>query len=96
MNNTVHDMSLLMCLILFLPTAVRDHYYPPHVETKKEPDAPVFRSTEQNYTVGPGDKAKLTCRVDHLGTKTVSKLPYTSKNKATLVKEVIYCIKLQK
>lgn len=33
---------------------------------------PVFLDTSKNLTVGPGDRAVLKCRVDHLGTKTVT------------------------
>jgi len=33
---------------------------------------PIFRPTPQNLTVGIGDRVVLKCRVDHLGTKTVS------------------------
>lgn len=33
---------------------------------------PVFLPTPRNITVGPGDRAVLKCRVDHLGTRTVS------------------------
>jgi hypothetical protein len=32
---------------------------------------PVFLPTARNITVGPGDRAVLKCRVDHLGTRTV-------------------------
>ena len=35
---------------------------------------PIFRSTQRNITVGPGDRAVLKCRVENLGTKTVSDL----------------------
>ena len=34
---------------------------------------PVFKSTPRNITVGPGDRAVLKCRVENLGTKTVSR-----------------------
>lgn len=33
---------------------------------------PVFKSTSKNITVGPGDRAVLRCKVENLGTKTVS------------------------
>ena len=33
---------------------------------------PKFRPTPRNITVGPGDRAHLKCRVENLGTKTVS------------------------
>ena len=36
------------------------------------PHKPEFKETNQNITVGPGDRAVLKCRVDNLGTKTVS------------------------
>jgi len=34
---------------------------------------PVFLETSQNISVGPGDRAVLKCRVQNLGTKTVSR-----------------------
>ena len=33
---------------------------------------PTFKPTQRNVTVGPGDRAVLRCRVENLGTKTVS------------------------
>ncbi len=33
---------------------------------------PTFKPTNTNVTVGPGDRAVLRCRVENLGTKTVS------------------------
>lgn len=33
---------------------------------------PVFKSTSKNITVGPGDRAVLRCKVENLGTKTVT------------------------
>ena len=43
-------------------------------EHSKAPSAyiPIFRPTPRNITVGPGDRAVLRCRVENLGTKTVS------------------------
>ncbi len=35
---------------------------------------PSFKPTQRNVTVGPGDRAVLRCRVENLGTKTVSSL----------------------
>ena len=43
--------------------AVRGAVYPPRS---------VFRPTPRNITVSPGDRAVLKCRVENLGTKTVS------------------------
>jgi len=36
------------------------------------PPRSVFRPTPSNITVSPGDRAVLKCRVENLGTKTVS------------------------
>ena len=33
---------------------------------------PSFKPTPRNVTVGPGDRAVLRCKVENLGTKTVS------------------------
>jgi len=38
------------------------------------PPRSVFRPTPRNITVSPGDRAVLKCRVENLGTKTVSPL----------------------
>lgn len=35
-------------------------------------DRPLFRHTPKNITVGPGQRAVLKCRVENLGTKTVT------------------------
>ena len=35
-------------------------------------DKPIFRRSPSNITVSPGDRASLKCRVDNLGTKTVT------------------------
>ena len=64
--------TVISFLILFIFTVYGDTYYPQDVSDMKEADAPEFKPTETNYTVGPGDKAKLKCQVDNLGTKTVS------------------------
>ena len=37
---------------------------------------PWFKPTQQNITVHPGVRAVLRCRVENLGTKTVSSLLY--------------------
>jgi len=37
------------------------------------PPRSVFRPTPRNLTVSPGEKATLKCRVENLGTKTVSR-----------------------
>jgi len=39
------------------------------------PPRSVFRPMPRNITVSPGDRAVLKCRVENLGTKTVSASP---------------------
>jgi len=41
-------------------------------DSDADADKPIFRPAPRNITVSPGDRASLKCRVDNLGTKTVT------------------------
>jgi len=67
---------LYILLISFLGSATPD-YVPTggiHLSDRGlyNPDQPTFTETDRNITAGPGDRAVLKCRVEHLGTKTVT------------------------
>lgn len=44
---------------------------------REEVQRPIFQEMPHNITVGPGDRAVLRCRVEHLGTKKVMSLMYS-------------------
>ena len=50
--------------------AVNDANY--DADSDADADKPIFRPAPRNITVSPGDRASLKCRVDNLGTKTVT------------------------
>ena len=50
--------------------AVNDANY--DADDDADADKPIFRPAPRNITVSPGDRASLKCRVDNLGTKTVT------------------------
>ena len=58
------------CLLYIVADDYDDFEHPYY--TDRGLDGPIFRPTLQNYTFGPGDRAVLKCRIDNLGTKTVS------------------------
>lgn len=45
---------------------------------------PLFKQTPKNITVGPGDRAVLKCRVENLGTKTVTWKRYNDVHPLTI------------
>ncbi len=54
---------------------------------------PTFKPTNTNVTVGPGDRAVLRCRVENLGTKTVSAIrKINSSCLYAWMKEMLICI----
>jgi len=63
-------ITLVILLKLSASHGGTDHSY--FDEQEIVSDDPIFLDTLRNLTVGPGDRAVLKCRVDHLGTKTVT------------------------
>lgn len=75
MCSTFWLIPLLHMLVLVCASGVR-HRGSSHGQGQQQSTSadhrPTFRQTPKNITVGPGDRAVLKCKVENLGTKTVT------------------------